>query len=261
MRFVKIPKKRGGYRTICCPGKRHKAFLRGLLGPLTKYSQEVAPPWVVHGFMPGRSPITNARQHVGYRYSVCFDLTDFFDTVTPSMLEGTPVEKYVKHVFINGRAWQKLPTSPVVANIAARHLDAAILAFVSSLPGYSNYTRYADDLTISFNDFVTVNLILTEVPRIVAESGFILNRDKTEVQCADHGRRHITGVGVDDKDVYPTRKMKRMLRAAVHQGNAPQANGLAEWCKCPVPNGYHDELDKAREQVSSIVNDAGDLGF
>ncbi len=259
MRFAKIPKRRGGYRTICMPGRRQKQFLRRLLRPLERIAADVSPDWVVHGFYPGRSPVSNARQHVGYRYSVCMDLSAFFDSVRPVMIEGTGAAKYIRFVFIMGRAWQGLPTSPVIANIAARHLDRLVLDMVRDLPGYANYTRYADDLTISFNERDSIAHVLRSVTAIVKNCGFKVNRDKTEVLCAANGRRHITGVAVDDKGVYPTRKMKRRLRAAEHQKNVSAADGLREWCRCPAPKAYMNLLSAAHDSVVEAISDV-DMG-
>ena len=41
---------------------------------------------MIHGFMPGRSPVTNAMQHIGYEHTLSMDMADFFDTVTPEMV-------------------------------------------------------------------------------------------------------------------------------------------------------------------------------
>ena len=108
---------------------------------------------------------------------------------------------------------------------------------VGDLPDHCAYTRYADDLTFSFNDQRLVAILKEAVPRIVAECGFVLNEKKTRLQCADYGRRMVTGIAVDDQ-VHPRRETKRRLRAAKHQGSAPQVCGLEEYCKLKVPRKY-----------------------
>ena len=50
---------------------------------------------------------------------------------------------------------------------------------------------------------------------------------------------------MDEKDVYPTRAVKRKLRAALHQGNDSAARGLAEWARCRIPDEYAQEIARA----------------
>jgi len=69
----------------------------------------------------------------------------------------------------------------------------------------------------------------------VESCGFIINNNKTKFQNYKNGRRVITGVGVDNTGVYPTRKTIKRIRAAAHQDNEPQLNGLLEWSKCKLP--------------------------
>ena len=88
MRVFKLPKKSGGYRTIHAPSKKEKAEYRSLIPPLTALCQKLEKDTLgceaLHGFMPGRSAVTNAMQHVGdWEYTLNFDLKDFFDSVGP----------------------------------------------------------------------------------------------------------------------------------------------------------------------------------
>ncbi|BAF60648.1 retron-type reverse transcriptase [Pelotomaculum thermopropionicum SI] len=249
MKILKIPKKNGKYRTIYAPDAEEKRALRGIVGILNQKCQHVCDPAAVHGFMPLKSPVTNALAHVGRKYTVSFDLEDFFDTVTPEKASKCLTKEQKELVFVDGAARQGLPTSPAVANLAATDMDRAILKWIEKSGKSVVYTRYADDLAFSFDDPELIPVIQKKVPEIIRRSGFRVNTDKTTVQAAVAGRRIICGVAVDDEGVHPTREVKRRLRAAKHQGNELEAAGLEEWCKLKVPSG---KRQKARETTEGL---------
>jgi hypothetical protein len=177
--------------------------------------------------------VTNAASHVGYQFTLCMDLSNFFDTVTEWHVGSLLGEAICNVVLVDGAARQGLPTSPAVSNIAAAGMDARIL---SKLHADDAYTRYADDMTISTNNwqrFSAFRQLVTESAEIFR---FSVNQAKTRQQLAANGRRIITGVGVDDKFVYVTRRTKRKLRAAEYQQAQSSARGLREWCRLKTPN-------------------------
>lgn len=247
MKIVKIPKKSGGYRTIYCVYGKESVKYRCLVGNIAKAARNLDKANVMHGFVRERSPVTCAQNHIGHAWSVCFDLQDFFDHVDESKLKGLLSQKIIDTVIVDGSARQGLPTSPSVANVAASKLDKAIIKFIESRKINVVYTRYADDLTFSGDDESAMKFILSNIPQIVTRCGWFLRKDKTHIQLAKHGRRHICGIAVGEGDIFPTRKMKRRLRAAIHQENVAQTRGLAEWCKLKPPKQktdykYEDEL-------------------
>ncbi len=241
MKEIRIPKRSGGVCIVVSPGRRMKQTLRGLLPQLEAVAIALDVFGVQHGFTPGRSPVTNAAAHVGFRYTVSFDLADCFDHVTlrkvRAVYQDAPsVAFYATAEVMNSGdavARQGLPTSPAMCNIALAPLDAMIVRW---LDGRGVYTRYADDLTISTDDKAVVDEAMYAVPGFCEYEEFPVNHRKTEVQDARAGRRHITGVAVDDLGVHPTRSVKRRLRAALHQKKQRQAAGLAEWARLKPPN-------------------------
>lgn len=233
MHIVDIPKPDGSTRRIYVPSRGERRALRKLLPDLQHAAESADVYDVAHGFRRGRNPVTNAARHTGRAYSVCLDLRDFFASVTPEhMPDDLGID--VSACFIDGAARQGLPTSPVIANIAAAPMDAAINEWIGDRD--ITYTRYADDLTFSFDDPALIPDTLDNIPAIAKRFGFTAKRSKTHVQDARHGRRMITGVAVGD-DLRPSRRLKRQLRAALHQGRTPQARGLAEAAKLKTPCG------------------------
>lgn len=235
MRIVFIPKGYKKFRTVYVPSLREKVRLRHLLGKLQDKEKQLCGP-SVHGFIKGRSPVTNAMAHVGYAYSLCFDLKDFFESVTAKTI-GNKLSKDEKRlVLVDGAARQGLPTSPTVANIAAADMDAAILKWRDKHDLSFVYTRYADDLTFSFNEPAIADKIKSMMPMMVGRFGFKLNEKKTKLQAAQAGNRIITGIAVNKDGIHPTREVRRKLRAALHQKNKCSANGLREWASLKLPN-------------------------
>jgi hypothetical protein len=252
MNIVQIPKRNGEYRTIYVPDKEEKQKFKNLLGELNWKAKNILS-GVVHGFVPGRSPVTNALPHVGYEYTISFDLEDFFDTVTPEKVSKYLSKEEKDIVFVNGAARQGLPTSPAVANLAAADMDKAILKWIKKTDKNIVYTRYADDLNFSFNEPELIPLIKEKIPEIIKRNGFKVNERKTRVQAAIAGRRIICGVAVDKDGIYPTREIKRRLRAALHQGNTKQARGLQEWMKLKLPNPPEVKEEKIRRTEDAKI--------
>ena len=238
MREIRIPKRTGGYRTVVSPSKLEKQQLRSLLPQLTATAVTGDLHNVQHGFTPTRSPVTNAAEHVGYKITLTWDLSDCFGHITTELVEQ--VASIPDACYVDGVARQGLPTSPAVCNIALSGLDSRIMDLVSAVraEGFRcTYTRYADDLTISCDSQRLADAFSGGIPKLCDDYGVPVSPGKTRVQYAKAGRRHVTGIAVDDAGIHPTRAAKRRLRAARHQ-KSDSAIGLAEWCKLKAPSPH-----------------------
>lgn len=231
-----IPKKAGGVREISAPLPRLKSLQRWILRELLS---RVPVHDAAHGFVPGRSIVTNAAPHVGRRVVVNFDLKDFFPTIgfprvwglfrslgyppgTATVLALICTEPEVEEVEVDGRRWfvhrsarwlpQGSPCSPVITNLICRRLDQR-LSGLARRHGFA-YTRYADDLTFS-GDPEALGTLLGAVRAIVEDEGFRLHPDKTHVMRRA-GRQEVTGLVVNDRVGVPRRFLHR-FRAVLHQ--------------------------------------------
>ena len=196
-REVSIPKRRGEYRVICVPDDELSERLEDYKSYLGQVLDELTRPDVSYGFETGKNCALMALQHIGFRYTLSIDLKNFFDHVT---LDKIPIElpqTITKDCFVNGRAPQGFSTSPFLANLASIAMDARI---VNRLNKHDSmvYTRYADDLVVSFDDHSKHREIKRGVIQEVVASGFVVNERKTQLQAARNGRRIITGIGVGD---------------------------------------------------------------
>jgi len=229
-RHYRIPKKKGGLRTIHHPSKFTKSLQYGLT---TILLNEMPIHQVAVAYRRGlTSPLlTNAGKHAAYRFSVRIDFTDFFHSIVPADLNAAVQNagvnltaedsEFVENcLFANLKAGQRglaigAPSSPIVSNIVMYVLDEAIQAMGSQVARASMYTRYADDIVFSTNvqrgcqEFYDglCNLIRqTTSPRLT------VNESKT-VFSSRASRRVITGLYIcPDSTTSLGRPRKRYIR-------------------------------------------------
>ncbi|MEZ9368930.1 reverse transcriptase family protein [Shewanella sp. 10N.286.51.B2] len=233
-------------RPIYAPNDFSKTLYRERLAELYKIFSEIESLKVAYGFIPNRNVIEQAIRHIHFKYTISLDIRDFFDSIKPKLVKGLIPDEMIPMLFINGAPRQGLPTSPIVANIAFNRVDQEITAYLSTIEsliekenpfqtlskgGLQNfeYTRYADDISISINDVGSVDRVINGIQRILVKHGFELNSRKTKLLKAKNGRRVICGVGVDEANVYPTRKTRKKIRAAIHQSSFSSLLGLRSW--------------------------------
>jgi len=212
----KLPKKRGGFRKIDAPSKKMKIVQRWILDNML-YKLDAGK--YAHGFVPNRSIATNASVHVGQELVLGIDIKDFFPSITlkrvVGLFQSIGYNEEVSHGMgelctFNWRLPQGAPTSPMISNLIAWHIDIKLSKFCNKRN--LCYSRYADDITISGG---------TELPRYktlifrkIKEEGFSINDEKTRL----HGRgssQRVTGLVVNDTITLGREKKKR-LRAIVH---------------------------------------------
>ena len=121
---------------------------------------------------------------------------------------------------------QGAPTSPYLANLAARPLDISIRRFLQTVPGEFAYTRYADDLTITAPHEIDRSL-LGALLQVIHRSGFKANQQKVGVTCTLKGSPHfaqklmVTGLILDHREGrvrIPKARLER-IRLTLHQAS------------------------------------------
>lgn len=226
-----IPKKRGGTREISAPSDFLKTVQRRLLALL---ESAYDPPVSVHGFVRDRSIVSNSKRHVGSRWTLNLDLTDYFPSVKFWRIRGAltakpysaskPVATTIARLACyRDELPQGAPTSPVLANIVSRSLDIK-LKRLAARHG-ATYTRYADDITISGHSRrVPENLAIKDasgkytcspqLSREIEDAGFRVNIDKFRVQYSDR-RQVVTGLKTN-VFINVDRRYVRSIRATLH---------------------------------------------
>lgn len=230
-----IEKKNGGYRNI----KAAKSGLRALqskLAPILAAHYKLRNP--VHGFVKDRSIVSNAREHKRKRYVFNIDLNDFYGSINFGRVRGLfkvhPFEMGEKAasvvaqicVFENSLP-QGAATSPVISNFIASELDRKLSRLARRYK--LTYTRYADDITFSWNNknfpqgiaFYNGNNPITNdcfvgqvLEEAISSSGFSVNHEKTRLQIRGV-RQSVTGLTVNEFPNVP-RLYVRNIRALLH---------------------------------------------
>ena len=226
-----IPKAKGGTRRIAAPRTPLRKIQRKILDEiLAKIPLHDA----CHGFVPGRSTVTNAKPHEGAAIVVKLDLKDFFPTVHYRRVKGlfehfgygedvaaalAGITTYRPKLANGTVVWpgmlpQGAPTSPALANLACRRMDRRLERLAAKYGAI--YTRYADDLTFSFKTVpeIRIGRFLWWIDAICQQEGFTERDDKRRILRAKHQQR-VTGLVVNQRVNIP-RKDRRRFRAILH---------------------------------------------
>ena len=233
-----ISKKNGKYRRIFHLYREQKSQLRELIPYLEKVLLQHDVHKVNYAFIRNRNCVEHAMQHIAYKYVVSMDLENFFESVNRDHISKYLNEEIMDQCFISGAPQQGLPTSPIIANLAFLDCDKGILDALKKNNILSTYTRYADDLVVSFDNKRDIGKVIFILSNIANKAGFKINKKKTKIQNINNGRIVITGVAIDNKGVHPTRKTLKKIRAAKHQKNKESLLGLTEWAKCNLPRHF-----------------------
>lgn len=222
--FHWIKKKSGGYRLIEAP-KGHlkhaqQQILRGILDQIPAHSAS-------HGFVKGRSIVSNAAPHRKSYWILKLDLSNFYPTVrysrvvaifrslgycrevaiwlarlttsaiptnlsSPDRLSNTVWPYLARHLP------QGAPTSPALANLSAFSLDVRLQGVANSY--HVRYTRYADDLTFSGKgvSYPALRELIPLINWVIRRERFKLNTEKRRL-LRRHQRQTVTGIVVNEK--------------------------------------------------------------
>ena len=225
-----IPKRSGGVREISAPQKMLKSFLT-YVNVMLQALYEPSP--AAMGFVPGRSVVENAKEHVRMNYVLNLDLSNFFPSIPQARVWGALQSNAIgfnrevanalaalcctEMTFYEGKPVlmaenlpegeetetrcvlpQGSPASPILTNIVCINLDRRLSGLARRFK--VNYTRYADDITFSsmHNVYQEDGEFMTELRRIIADQHFCINEAKTRLQKRG-SRQEVTGLVVSDR--------------------------------------------------------------
>jgi retron-type reverse transcriptase len=250
-----VPKRGGGTRTLSAPHRILDSLQRWVLEEILRKLPAEAPS---HGFVAGRSILTNATPHARKAVVLNMDLERFFPSIgfprvrsvfqrlgyspaVATILALLCTECPRRPVVYTGSLYyvatgpRGLPqgacTSPAISNQVARRLDKRLAGLARKLD--VTYTRYADDLTLSgdtaFNE--RVGYAMARVRHIAQDEGFAVNGAKTRVLRRGTAQM-VTGLVVNERPSVRRREI-RQLRAILHRA---RAEGLSAQNRAGRPN-------------------------
>lgn len=216
-RPISLQKKNGKYRQIYAPNDclKHcqKRILQEILTklPVSEYAT---------AYRKGATLLQNASPHVGKRYILKLDITDFFGSICFEQVYSAAFHTgyYPKQIGVlftrlccrKNTLPQGAPTSPALSNLVMRNFDNSIGKWCKKR-GIA-YTRYCDDMTFSAD--TPLFAVYQKAKGMLNEMGFSLNAQKTHF-LTNAGRQSVTGLCVNEKVAVP-RDYKRKLRQEVY---------------------------------------------
>ncbi len=183
----------------------------------------------VTGFVPNITIIDNARPHLNKKVLIKMDIKNFFPSITRKRVYDIfrkqnkfPYEySYLlsKLVTFEDKLPQGSPTSPFLANICAKGIDAKVNTLIKKIMKTKNikinYTRYADDLTISLDSKMNYDYIISAIINIIESEGFTPNYKKIKViknsQC-----QLVTGIVVNSDKPKIQKKELNKVKFILH---------------------------------------------
>jgi len=249
---VDIPKKTGGKRTLRIPNielkdiqYRLKAFIEN------NFQHHIH--FTCHSYRKNKSIISNAYPHLGNEVLIKLDIKDYFQNITQTQIKealylgsrsysgNSLYQDFCQHIpkklsdakdyldFPENYAAimrlvhtdkglpQGAPTSPIISNLVLSKFDHEMFMVVKSMDG--KYSRYSDDLTISFktDESEKIRKVIKFVESKLADYGFQLNKKKGKIHVLrKHQAQRICGITINSGKPTISRQHRRLIRAAKH---------------------------------------------
>lgn len=251
-----LGKRSGGRRVIEEPEGQLKRVqrlvLRRLLGRLRAHP-------AAHGFERGRSIVTAALPHARRAVVLRMDVQDFFLST-----RAERVESYFRRVGWNADAAalltklcthrgglpQGAPTSPRLSNLLNFRLDARLSALARRYG--AAYTRYADDMTFSFDadEHESIVSVIQTAKKALGEEGYRLHTERKLRVLRPHMRQTVAGLVVNRRVALP-RETRRLLRAVEHRASTGRGPTLT-----PAQlQGWRALAHMVEEQSKEVTSD------
>ncbi|WP_422766978.1 retron St85 family RNA-directed DNA polymerase [Photobacterium leiognathi subsp. mandapamensis] len=218
-----VRKKNGGFREISQPSKPVKEIQYAIISQLLE-SLPIHP--CATAYQKGKGIKQNALEHVNKEFILKTDFSNFFPSIRPEDLEYYVNKNDVdlsnlefnilsKFLFKKKANSNKLslcigaPSSPIISNIVMYEIDCFLFEYCNG--NNIAYTRYADDMTFSSDNFEHLKEVLSVLKNKLIEHEYPrlnLNHNKTRLISKGRSRR-VTGVILSNEGKISVGRLKR----------------------------------------------------
>lgn len=211
-----IPKRNGSFRAIDSPSDILLYIQRWIYTSILK---NIKLDDSCTGFRTGYSIKNNVDKHLDKKIILKMDLKDFFPSICKkrviSVFRNIGYSPKISFILaslctLEDKLPQGAPTSPYLSNIIAKRLDIRLKSLCKKFD--LQYTRYADDITISGNSLP--KKIINYIEEIVKNEGFEVNEKKTRLLYKNN-RRIVTGISISSNKLTIPKKNKRDIRQSI----------------------------------------------
>ena len=235
-RQFKIPKRKGGYRTITAPNELLKS-IQTLEKTFLEEGLRLLPHDACHSYTKNRGIKTNAQVHQDSRYFLNLDMKDFFPShhesfVEKQLLNIRPLIYFPDYVKLlvqlatyEGGLPQGTPLSPLLTNLCCTELDYQLNQRLyqyyldrTGTKALIHYTRYADDCTFSSVHSFKQADILEIVHQTLMDYDYPYRIHPEKTKFTTHkGKNRVTGLKVNaTNDVTVGYEEKRRIKSDIH---------------------------------------------
>lgn len=249
---------------------------RKILSP--KFSIKLVQKWILHEILEkvsvseqamayvkgkGSSIKKNANYHRYNLYIYELDLKDFFTSIAKDkvfyVFKSIGYNNITSNIFANLCTYEDyLPQggvcSPALSNIVCRNLDKRLYTLCSNRD--ITFTRYADDLTFSCDNKVSLLKVMDVINEIISDEGFTINQKKTRL-LSPSSHKTVTGLTVNDSKVKVNKAYKKKIRSIIHYmictkdySQLDSVRGMISY----VSSIEEDYNEKIRKYIGSFYN-------
>jgi RNA-directed DNA polymerase len=218
-----------------------------------------------HGFLSGKSIITNSNPHVGRNHVLNMDIENFFPSISYGrlyvVLQMPPLKcsPYVAKSIatlctLNDCLPQGSPTSPVFTNLICQRLDRK-LSYIAAKYNCAQ-TRYVDDITFSSDSKAALVKAHDKTVKLIEDEGFSEKTSKTRCQSKSI-RQEVTGLTVNDF-TNSSRKFRRETRAMLHDWTANGLQNASRAHKSDITTDTFKEIVNGRVAFIRSISDTAE---
>lgn len=237
-RYFKIKKKSdpNQFRTLCSPSREARMLQMWIQ---TRILDQLKISKNSFAYVKGKSTSQNAHHHLRSKYFLKRDFSNFFPSIRFEDIQKV-LEEHTEQLIIyknhkgeinqlirnfcfnsNGEMSQGFITSPAISNIVMKKFDEELMRKLKLLNSSTKYTRYADDIVISFSKMTLkreIEKIFADQVREWPSPKLRMNHAKSKFGIKASGSVHINGLKIThDNRVTLHRNYKDNLRSIIHR--------------------------------------------